>query len=59
MAVIARATLPGQRVVRGTLADIAGRAAAQGIAPPALLIVGNVAAFDAAGTSTRAVAAAL
>ena len=59
VALIAQATLPGQQVLRGTLADICSRATAQVITPPALLIVGNVAAFDAAGILTRAVAAAL
>ncbi len=47
-AVIERATLPQQRIVRGTLADIAALAAEQHIEPPALLIVGEVAAFAAA-----------
>ena len=45
--------------VRGTLADIVARARTQQLAPPALLIVGNVAAFaataDACGfTATEA-----
>ena len=64
-ALIAHATLPRQQIVRGTLADIVGRARSQQVTPPALLIVGNVAAFaatDAAGefaaaTGTPAVAA--
>jgi len=46
-ALIERATLPGQRVVRGTLASIAARARAVRIAPPALLVVGAVAALGA------------
>ena len=46
-AVIAHATLPGQQVVRGTLADILARAHARQLAPPALLITGNAAAFAA------------
>jgi siroheme synthase len=46
-AVIAQATLPAQQIVRGTLADIVARAHAQRVTPPALLIVGNVAAFAA------------
>ena len=41
-ALIERATLPGQRVLRGTLAEIADLAGAAGIVPPALLIVGEV-----------------
>ena len=44
VAIIERATLPQQRVLRGTLADIAALAAAQQVEPPALLIVGAVAA---------------
>ena len=45
-ALIAHATLPEQQIVRGTLADIALQVRARQLAPPALLIVGNVAAFD-------------
>jgi uroporphyrin-III C-methyltransferase / precorrin-2 dehydrogenase / sirohydrochlorin ferrochelatase len=41
-ALIERAALPGQRVLRATLAGIAGLADAAGILPPALLIVGEV-----------------
>ena len=41
-AVIERATLPGQRVVTGTLGTIAAAAAAQGVAAPAVVIVGAV-----------------
>jgi uroporphyrin-III C-methyltransferase / precorrin-2 dehydrogenase / sirohydrochlorin ferrochelatase len=44
VAIIERATLPQQRVLRGALADIAALAAAQQVEPPALLIVGAVAA---------------
>jgi uroporphyrin-III C-methyltransferase/precorrin-2 dehydrogenase/sirohydrochlorin ferrochelatase len=44
-AVVERATLPGQRVIAGTLADIATRAAQAQLAAPALLIVGEVARF--------------
>lgn len=43
-AVVSRATLPGSRVVFGTLADIAARAGDGGIEAPALLIVGDVVA---------------
>ncbi|HEY6452426.1 MAG TPA: siroheme synthase CysG [Steroidobacteraceae bacterium] len=43
-AIIERATLPEQRVVAGSLHDIAGRAQQAGVAAPALLIVGEVAA---------------
>ncbi|MBV8974068.1 MAG: hypothetical protein JOY74_03020, partial [Sinobacteraceae bacterium] len=46
-AVIASATLAGERIVRGTLADIVSRVSMLEIVPPALLIIGNVAAFSA------------
>jgi uroporphyrin-III C-methyltransferase/precorrin-2 dehydrogenase/sirohydrochlorin ferrochelatase len=46
-ALIAHATLPEEQIVRGTLADIGARVRALGVTPPALLIVGNVAAFAA------------
>jgi uroporphyrinogen III methyltransferase / synthase len=42
-AVVARGTLPGQKVVAGTLADIAGRVADADIRPPAITLVGPVA----------------
>jgi uroporphyrin-III C-methyltransferase/precorrin-2 dehydrogenase/sirohydrochlorin ferrochelatase len=42
-ALIEQATMPGQRVVRSTLAQVAQRGPA-GISPPALLIIGEVAA---------------
>ncbi|HEY6457085.1 MAG TPA: siroheme synthase CysG [Steroidobacteraceae bacterium] len=42
VALIAQATLPTQRVVRGTLADIAETARTGGFAAPALLFVGEV-----------------
>jgi uroporphyrin-III C-methyltransferase/precorrin-2 dehydrogenase/sirohydrochlorin ferrochelatase len=41
-AMVEKATLPGQRVVEGTLASLPGLVAAQDIRPPALLIVGEV-----------------
>lgn len=44
---IERATAPEQRVVRGTLASIAARGRRAGIAAPALLVIGEVAALDA------------
>ena len=43
-AVVSRATLPDARVVVGTLADIAEKTAQAQLAPPALLIVGEVVA---------------
>ncbi len=48
VAIIERATLPGQRVLRGTLADIAAVASAARVEAPALLVVGAVAALAAA-----------
>jgi uroporphyrin-III C-methyltransferase/precorrin-2 dehydrogenase/sirohydrochlorin ferrochelatase len=46
--IIERATLPDQRVLLGTLRDIAPRAQDVGVQAPALLIVGEVAARAAA-----------
>jgi uroporphyrinogen III methyltransferase / synthase len=42
-AVVERGTLPGQRVVSGTLSDIAARVAEAALAPPAITLVGPVA----------------
>ncbi len=42
-AVVAQGTLPSQRAVTGTLADIAGRVAAAKVRPPAITVVGSVA----------------
>jgi len=44
-AVIQSGTLPTQRTVSGTLADMADRAQEAGIQPPAILVVGGVAAL--------------
>lgn len=44
-AVIERGTLPRQRAVAGTLADIAARAAEANVEPPAVTVVGPVAAL--------------
>jgi uroporphyrin-III C-methyltransferase len=41
-AVISRGTLPDERVVVGTLADIAARAAEAGLAAPATVVIGEV-----------------
>ncbi len=46
-ATIADAGLPSQQVVRGRLSDIAERTAKAGIKPPAVTIIGAVAAFSA------------
>jgi len=42
-AVVERGTLPGQRTVVATLADIAERVQAEGVKPPAITVVGPVA----------------
>jgi siroheme synthase len=52
VAVIERATLPEQRLLRGTLADIAALAQAQALEPPALLIAGAVAALASSDALT-------
>jgi siroheme synthase len=41
-AMIENGTLPGQRVIRGTLADLPAKVAASGLHGPALLIIGDV-----------------
>jgi uroporphyrinogen III methyltransferase / synthase len=45
VAVIERGTLPGQRTLLATLADVAARAQAEGIRAPAVTLVGPVAAL--------------
>jgi len=55
-ALVERATLPEQRVLRGTLAQIAELGGRAGISPPALLIVGEVAAASAAGEPAQSAA---
>jgi uroporphyrin-III C-methyltransferase/precorrin-2 dehydrogenase/sirohydrochlorin ferrochelatase len=50
VAIVERATLPEQRVLGGTLRDIAERAHSAGIGAPALLIVGDIAARAATST---------
>ncbi|MDE2261958.1 MAG: uroporphyrinogen-III C-methyltransferase [Gammaproteobacteria bacterium] len=50
-ALIERATLPEQRVLRATLAQIAGLSSSAGILPPALLIVGDVVGTSVAAES--------
>jgi len=44
VAVVEKGTLPSQRVVTGTLQTIADRVAEAGVGPPALVVVGEVAA---------------
>jgi uroporphyrinogen III methyltransferase / synthase len=46
-AVVARGTLPGQRAVLGTLADVAQRVAEAEVRPPAITLVGPVAELGA------------
>ena len=48
VAIIERATLPTQRILRSSLAGITALADAAHVEPPALLITGDVAAFAAA-----------
>jgi uroporphyrin-III C-methyltransferase / precorrin-2 dehydrogenase / sirohydrochlorin ferrochelatase len=48
-ALVERATLAGERVLRGTLADIVSRARVERVAAPALLIVGDAAAVEPQG----------
>ena len=45
-AIVERGTLPGQRVVRGTLGDIAAVAEREGIQAPAVTVVGPVADLE-------------
>jgi uroporphyrin-III C-methyltransferase/precorrin-2 dehydrogenase/sirohydrochlorin ferrochelatase len=52
-AVVSRATLPGERVVVGTLADIARRARDATLETPALLIVGEVVARRVVSPASR------
>jgi uroporphyrin-III C-methyltransferase/precorrin-2 dehydrogenase/sirohydrochlorin ferrochelatase len=50
-AVIERATLAGQRVVRAPLDRLAGEVTAQGVMPPAVIVVGDV--VDALASNMR------
>jgi uroporphyrinogen III methyltransferase/synthase len=47
VAVVERGTLPGQRTVLATLAEVAERAAAAGVRAPAITLVGDVAGLRA------------
>ena len=51
VAVVANATWPEQRIVRGTLADIAGRVTEAGIGKTAMIVVGDV--LDPAGPRSK------
>src|SRR5580704_5100673 len=58
VAVVADGTLPTQRTITGTLQSVAAQAAAAGIRPPAVVVVGEVVALAAEGAElSRAVAA--
>jgi uroporphyrin-III C-methyltransferase/precorrin-2 dehydrogenase/sirohydrochlorin ferrochelatase len=48
-ALVSHATLPTERLVRGTLADLPARVRDAGVEPPAILIVGEVVALAAGG----------
>ena len=48
-AVISEGGTPRQRTVRGTLADIAGKAEREGCTAPAVTVVGETAAYDFSG----------
>ena len=48
-AIVARAGLPDQRVVRGSLATLPGLAADAGVTPPALTVIGAVVGLDLTG----------
>ena len=52
VAIIENATLNSQRVVRSTLAAAAADARAQNVRPPAIVVIGPVAGFDAETGST-------
>ncbi len=58
-AVVERATLPGERVVRSSLGEIASLARAERIAAPALLIIGDAAAAEGAHTAFQSLKEAL
>ncbi|MCB1288538.1 MAG: uroporphyrinogen-III C-methyltransferase [Mycobacterium sp.] len=44
--VVQHGTTSAQRTLRGTLADVAERVRAEGIRPPAIIVIGAVAAFE-------------
>ncbi|EOM76029.1 uroporphyrinogen-III C-methyltransferase [Rhodococcus rhodnii] len=53
VAIVQDGTLRTQRTVRGTLADIAQRAIAEDVRPPAIVVIGDVAALAGRAESTR------
>ena len=54
VAVIENGTMADERVLRGTLADIADKAGKAGIGTPSLIVVGEVTALAVAGAATPA-----
>ncbi len=54
VAVIENGTMPDERVIRGTLTDIADKAGDAGIGTPSLIVVGEVAALASAGAESPA-----
>lgn len=58
VAVVENGTRPDQRVIRGTVAGLAGLVAEHAVAGPALIIIGQVAAAAGAGALAPLIAAA-
>ena len=56
IALVENGTLPNERVVTGTLADIVHRAARARVRPPALIVVGEVVRLRAVLAETAAAA---
>ena len=54
VAVIENGTMPDERVIRGTLTDIADKAGDAGIGTPSLIVVGEVAALANSGAESPA-----
>jgi len=50
-AVVAKAATPQQRVIRGTVANLASRAADAVVVPPALTVIGSVVGLELAAVS--------
>jgi uroporphyrin-III C-methyltransferase / precorrin-2 dehydrogenase / sirohydrochlorin ferrochelatase len=60
VAVVADGTLPTQRTIKGTLQTVASQAAAAGIRPPAVVVVGEVVKLaDQAAELSRVAAASV
>jgi uroporphyrin-III C-methyltransferase/precorrin-2 dehydrogenase/sirohydrochlorin ferrochelatase len=52
VAVVQEGTMAGERRVDATLADVAERAAAEGVRPPAVIVVGDVVSVGGTGTAS-------